>query len=81
MRDIPKEFKGEWRSCKRCLTQYKLGVPYSEANSPARDLCDNCIVDLSQEEFMAYTLEEGPALVPEKIVSTGNKGEGLSDFF
>lgn len=77
----PKEFKGEWRSCKRCLTQYKLGVPYVNANRPARDLCDNCIVDLSHDEFISYLDEDGPALVPAKIDSTGNEGGSLADYF
>ena len=77
----PKEFKGEWRACKRCLTQYKLGVPYEKANRPARDLCDNCIVDLSTDEFNAYTDEDGPALVPAKNTSTGNEGGSLADYF
>lgn len=79
MRDVPKEFKGEWRSCKRCLTQYKLNVPYSQANSPARDLCDNCIVDLTMDEFKAYAFDEGPALVNAR--EEPGPGPGLGDFF
>lgn len=77
---MPKEFNGEWRACKRCLTQYKLSIPYQKANSPARNLCDNCIVDLSKDEFMAYDLEEGPALTSPQKGSSGNEGGSLADY-
>lgn len=69
----PKEFKGEKRLCKRCGNPYKLGIPYSLANSPARDLCDTCIMNLSTEELNEY-LFDNPLSSLTKIISSGNKG-------
>ena len=54
----PKEFKGEYRACVRCLKQYKINLPYAECNSPARDLCDDCIISLDPDEFKAYGLKD-----------------------
>jgi len=48
------EMKPQIYHCKRCLRQYKLGIPYDQANSPARDLCDDCIVDLAPDEFKSF---------------------------
>lgn len=39
--------------CKRCMKGYSLGIPYDLANPPARDLCDDCIINLSHDEFYA----------------------------
>jgi len=50
-RNLP--FKPLYLNCKRCLKPYVLGIPYEFANHPARDLCDDCITDLSIEEFYA----------------------------
>lgn len=49
-------------NCKRCTNPYILHVPYEEANDPARDLCDDCILDLDIDEFLAYKTEPGEVI-------------------
>lgn len=38
-------------NCKVCLKPYVLHIPYEKANDPARDLCDDCIQNLSPDEW------------------------------
>jgi hypothetical protein len=64
--------KPTYHNCKRCLGQYKLNVPYDEANHPSRDLCDNCIIDMSPEEYRTFglTIIAGAPLETKGTVST-----------
>ena len=37
--------------CTRCTATYYIDTPYEECNSPARDLCDECISSISWTEM------------------------------
>lgn len=53
-------FKPLHMNCKRCLKPYTLNVPMEIANHPASDLCDDCIIGLSPEEFYAEEWNQEP---------------------
>jgi hypothetical protein len=65
-------FKPIYLNCKRCMKQYRLDIPYKEANHPARDLCDDCIIDMSPEEYKTFglTIIAGAPLETKGGVST-----------
>jgi hypothetical protein len=47
-------------NCKICLKPYLLHIPYEEANRPARDLCDDCLINLDKDEF--WSLSDGEVI-------------------
>ena len=69
MQELP--FKPQIFFCKRCLARYSLGIPYDRANSPARDLCDNCIVDLNIDEFNALDFSKPRENIPLETKEAG----------
>lgn len=58
MESLERPFRPEVRNCKLCLSTYKLNIPYAEANRPARDLCDDCLMSISQDEFMTLAMDD-----------------------
>lgn len=59
------------------MGRYSLGIPYVQANSPARDLCDDCIIRLSPDEFKALDFSKPRQDLP---VETKGAGAVLGDF-
>jgi hypothetical protein len=58
LRKIPNIKHKIFLNCDRCGTQYSIAIPYREANHPARNLCDNCISDLSEQDFRDETWKQ-----------------------
>lgn len=71
-----KPFKRTYHNCIRCMKPYSLGVPYDLANPPARDLCDDCIIEMDFDEF--YAMVPDSKALPNVInLDLDNPGDRL----
>jgi hypothetical protein len=71
---LDEPYKRTYHNCKRCMKPYSLGTPYELCNSPARDLCDDCIIDLDSKDFYDETWNTKPDET-EKPLCLDNPGD------